>query len=118
MSLFRQFFRSARSTPRSSRLALESLEARELMSASPFTPPNDLVNPIVKQVAQDEYVQSNGRLSRTDVINLINVVDDEVTPSFSANGQVSFSPSSTPAGGVLSAVLQYGERIVDALIDG
>jgi hypothetical protein len=91
---------SGRRGPRpSARPGIEQLEARELLSGNPLTPPPGLHDPVVARVADAEFVQDNGSLSRLDVINLLGVVAGTETPVFAANGQVSFStltPTANP----------------------
>jgi hypothetical protein len=120
MSLFTSLFRRpARTTLRRPRLALESLEAREVLSAAPITPPQDLVNPLVRQVADAEFVQSHGTLTRTDVINLMSVVDGTEQAKLSASG-VSFSPlAGSPTGTVQPGQLTALQTLVkDAALWG
>jgi len=70
--------------------SIEHLEARQLLSGTSVVPPGDLHDPLVALVADAEFVQSQGRLTRADVIHLFKVVDgtDQVTIN---NGKVSFA---------------------------
>ena len=86
--------RSSRRPIRSCRPSIEQLETRQMLSATAVTPPSDLHNALIAPVARAEYIQDNGQLSRTDVINLLSVVDGTKQAVFS-NGQVSFN-AATP----------------------
>ncbi len=86
---------TARRPVRSFRSTLESLESRELLSSSPLVPPSDLHNALIAPIAGAEFVQDKGELSRTDVINLLDVVDGTEKAVFT-NGKVSFT-SATPS---------------------
>jgi hypothetical protein len=114
MGLFSALFRrpaAAARTGRPARLGLEALEPRELPSASPLPAVN--ANPTIDQVARAEYRQSGSQLTRTDVVNLLNVVDGTERAAIS-NGQVNFSPVTPPFGGTLSAAgLSALETIFD-----
>jgi hypothetical protein len=93
------------SLSRRSRLSLEALEARELLSGNPITPPSDLADPLVKHVAGAEFAQHQGKLTRSDVKHLLGVVDGTQKATFS-NGQVSFTHlTNTPTGTVSGAQL-------------
>jgi hypothetical protein len=104
MNLFRLFSRT-RATARRPRLTIEALEGRDLMSATPLatplTPPSDLKNALVRRVADAEFRQDNGHLTRTDVINLIDVVDGYEVAVFAKDGDVSFQASTDPGSGIL-----------------
>jgi Calpain family cysteine protease len=78
----------------SARLKVESLEARDVPSGTPLTPPNDLHNHEIKAVARAEFMQDNGQLTRTAIIDLLDVVDGTKKAVF-CDGKVSFK-SATP----------------------
>jgi hypothetical protein len=90
-----------RGQTRSARPLFEPLEARELLSGSPVTPPTDLHDALVGPVARAEFVQDNGSLTRTDVIHLFNVVDGTETAVFTS-GQVSFTAGTPGPSNVLT----------------
>jgi hypothetical protein len=81
-----------KSLRRPCRLRCEELEARQLLSGGPWTPPGDLRDPLMARIAQTEFVQDNGQLSRSDVIHLLRVVDGIETAVF-AKGRVHFVPA-------------------------
>jgi hypothetical protein len=92
----------SRRTVRRSRPTIELLESRQLLSVSPLVVPSDLSDPLIAPVATAEYVQDNGRLTRTDVINLLNVVDGTESAVLT-NGQVSFTPATPSPQAALTA---------------
>ncbi len=93
------------SLSRRSRLSLEALEARELLSGNPVTPPGDLSDPVVKHVARAEFAQDQGKLTRSDVLHLLGVVDGTQKAVFS-QGQVTFKHlTNAPTGTVSGAQL-------------
>jgi Calpain family cysteine protease len=83
---------------RSSRPGLEQLEDRQLLSG---TPPG-LHNAVIAPVAQAEYIQDNGHLSRMDVIHLLDVVDGTEKVVFT-NGRVSFTAATPTPNAALTA---------------
>ncbi|HEV3263339.1 MAG TPA: C2 family cysteine protease [Gemmataceae bacterium] len=110
MTLFSRFRRVSRPAGvRRVRLGLEYLEDRQLLSAVALTTPPALPNALVNRIAQAEFVQDNGQLTRTDVINLLDVVDGTETATFS-QGQVSFTAVSNPA-----TATPLGDHRLDAL---
>jgi Calpain family cysteine protease len=80
------------------RLRIEQLEARQLLSA----PPGGLNDPVIMAVADAEFNQDQGQMSRSDVINLLNVVDGTELPVFN-NGVVSFDKTKPTPGSTLTA---------------
>jgi hypothetical protein len=86
---------------------IESLEDRRLMTSMPVTPPHDLQDPLVAPVAQAEFVQEHGHLSRMDVIHLLEVVAGTKQAVFQ-NGQVSFVKPAVYAEGTLTGT-QLGD---------
>jgi hypothetical protein len=79
---------------RSARPGLEALEFRDVPSSTPLTPPNDLHNKTIKSVARAEFLQDNGQLTRSDIIDLLDVVGGTKSAVF-CDGKVSFK-SATP----------------------
>jgi Calpain family cysteine protease len=104
MKLLRKLFarRPARRPSRSTRLGCEQLEARELLSGTPLPPPTDLHNPLIASVARAEFLQDKGQLSRTDIINLLDVADGTESPVFT-KGQVKFVPATPNSQATLTA---------------
>src|SRR6516225_861071 len=81
----------------SSRFSIEELESRQLLSA----PPGGLSDPVIMAVADAEFNQDNGQLMRSDVINILKVVDGTERPVFN-NGVVSFNHSTPSAKSTLT----------------
>jgi hypothetical protein len=73
--------------PRCPRHQVEQLESRQLLSA----PPGGITDPLIKRIVDAEYTQDHGRLTRSDVLNLLNVVAGTEKAVFT-NGVVSFQP--------------------------
>ncbi len=87
---------------RSFRPTFERLESRELLSTTPVTPPSDLQDPLVKPIAAAEFVQDKGKLTRADVIHLLEVVDGTRKAVFDS-GKVSFTPATPGPTAVVTA---------------
>ncbi len=91
--LFRRKARTAR-PPQNARLGLESLEDRLVLDATtPVVYGTEQY--VLGQIALDEYKADNNQLTRTDVINLLDVVDGTEQYQL-ANGKVTFTPVSNP----------------------
>jgi len=105
MKLLRKLFakRPAPRPTRPTRLGLEQLEARELLDSTPVGPPIHLHNSLIASVAQAEFLQDNGQLSRTDISNLLDVVDGTESAVFT-KGQVSFVPAMPNSQATLAAL--------------
>jgi hypothetical protein len=103
MNLFSS--RTARPADRRPRLSVEALEAREVLNGTSLVPPSDLVNPAVARIARAEFIQSQGTLTRTDVIDLMGVVDGTLKASFTqkhgAAVGVSFTARTSPPSGTV-----------------
>jgi hypothetical protein len=100
-----RFFRKHAPRPacrpaRSFRPTIESLEERQLLSATPVLT-GGLHDALVARVARAEFVQDNDHLSRADVIDLLEVVDGTETAVFN-NGQVNFIAGTPNPGATLT----------------
>jgi hypothetical protein len=100
MNTFRNWFTKRPATRKSSstRLRMEHLEARWVPSA----PPGGLNDPTIAAVADAEFNQDHGQLTRSDVINLLDVVDGTETPVFTS-GAVSFEKAKPNSKSTLTA---------------
>jgi hypothetical protein len=77
--------KSSRRLTRSVRPSVEPLETRQLLNGAPA----DLHDPLIRPVADAEFNQNNGSLTRGDVIHLLDVVDGTEKALFT-NGTVNF----------------------------
>ncbi len=98
MKSLRSWLSNSPARGRKFRPLCERLEAREVPSSSAPKPPNDLSNPLVASIADAEFRQDAGQLSRGDVINLLDVLDGTESAVFT-NGKVSFIPATPDPNG-------------------